>query len=196
MKQIIRSNAVETLSQRDILESKLSKLHSRQLFIQESPVLSPTVTSSVIAKSSDIAIKNTANRSTSFPTEVFSALLYLVWWSELDFLPTVVVWVCTGKIARVSHTQRKQITTGISQTSSKTQTLGAMIAKAEQAATRVLTLKVNLLKFLPNVQKTTQLVAKMTKTKTWLNSIYTQRKQASRFRNSFFHWELREPLRT
>jgi hypothetical protein len=194
MKQIIRSNAVETLSQRGILESKLSNLHSRQLFIQESPVLSPTVTLSVIDKSSDIAIKNTANRSTSLPTEVFSALLYLVWWSKLDFLPTVVVWVCAGKIAQVSHTQREQITTGIPQISSKIQTLGAMIAKAEQAAPRALALKVKLLKFLPNIQKTTQFVAKIAKTKTWLNS--TQRKQASRFRNSFFHWELREPLRT
>ncbi|MEA5554284.1 hypothetical protein VB713_25445 [Anabaena cylindrica UHCC 0172] len=194
MKQIIRSNAVETPSQRGILEIKLSNLHSRQASIQESPVLSPAVTLSVLTKSSDIAIKNTDNRSTSFQTEVLSALLYLVWWSKLDFLPTVVVWVCTGKILQVSHTQVKQITSGIFQTSSKTQTLGVIIARAEPAPPRALALKVYLLKLLPNVQKKTQLVAKIAQPKTWLNSIYTQQKQQSHFRNSFLYWELQKPL--
>jgi hypothetical protein len=196
MKQIIRSNAVETPSQRDILGMKLSDLHPRPASIEESLVLSPTVSLSVLPKSSDITIKNTGNRSTSFETEALLALLYLVWWSKLGFLPTVVVWVCTGKIAQVIHTQGKQITNGMAQTYSKTKTLGTITPRAEQAASRAFALKVNLWKFLPNIQKTTQLAAKMAKTKTWLNSIYTQRKQQSRFRNSLFHWELREPLRT
>jgi hypothetical protein len=196
MKQIIRSNAVETSSQKGLLEVKLSELHPRQASTHESLVLSPTLNLSVLRTSSDIAIKNISNRSTSFETEVLSNLLYLVWGSKLDFYPIVVVWLWIGKIVKVSHTQRRKITDGMAHSFSKTQTLGEIIARAEQATQRVLALKINSLKLLPNIQKTTQTATNIVETKTWLKSIHTQRTQQSSFRNSFFHWELRKPLRT
>ncbi|MBD2292521.1 hypothetical protein H6G06_03235 [Anabaena sphaerica FACHB-251] len=190
MKQIIRSIAVETLSQRGNLGRKLSDLYPRQVFIQESLVLSPTVTLSVLPKSSDIVIKNKSNKSTSCENKALSALLYVVWENKLDFLPRVVIWVCTGKIVQVSYTPGKQITALM------TRIMGKIKARAEQAALRALVLKVNLLKFLPNIRKTTQLAVKIAKTKTWLHNIWMQGTQQSSFRNKFFCSWLREPLRS
>ncbi|WP_016950439.1 hypothetical protein [Anabaena sp. PCC 7108] len=168
MKKIIRSNAVETSSLRGSLEINLYDLHPRQATIDKSSILSQTVTLSTNPKSSDIAINKTGNRSTSFQNEALSALLYLVWWSNLDFLLKAVVWVCTEKIAQVSHTQGKQI----------------------------IALKVRILKLLPNIWETTQIAAKIAKTKTRLHSIQMQRKQQRSFRDSSDKWKLRELLRT
>ncbi|MBK1988577.1 hypothetical protein A0J48_013690 [Sphaerospermopsis aphanizomenoides BCCUSP55] len=195
MKQIIRSNAVETPSQWGLLGVKFSE-YPRQASIAESLVLSPTLNLSVLPKSSDITIKNIDNRPTSFKTEVLSTLLYLVWERRLDFLPIVVIWVCIGKMAKVVNTQGKQITARMAQTYSKTQTLGEIRARAEQPIPKVLALKVNFLQLLPNIRKTTQIATKIAENKTWLKSISRERTQQSSFRNSFFHWELREPLRT
>ncbi|MBD2569023.1 hypothetical protein [Anabaena lutea] len=196
MKKIIRSNAVETSSQRGNLGKKHYDLHPRQVAIDESLVLSARVILSAIRKRSDIAINKTGNRSTSFQTQALSALLYLVWLSNLDFWLTAMVWVCTGKIAQVSHTQGKKITALMSQTHSTAQTFGAIIARAEQAAQGVLALEVSIFKLLPNIQKTTYLTAKIAKTKTRLYSIQMQRKQQRSFRYSSDNWKLREPLRT
>jgi hypothetical protein len=196
MKQIIRSNAVETLSQRGLLGVKLSELHPRQASIHESLVLLPKLNLSVLRRSSDIAIKNISNRSTSFETEVLSNLLYLVWGSKLDFYPIVVVWVWIAKIVKVSNTQGTKITHGMAHSSSKTRTLGEIIARVEQATRRALGLKINLLKLLLNIQKTAQTVTNIVETKTWLKSIHTQRTQQRSFRKSFFHWELPKPLTT
>ncbi|MFM2062204.1 MAG: hypothetical protein RLZZ507_1874 [Cyanobacteriota bacterium] len=180
MKQIIRSIAVETPSQRNNLERQHSELHSRQASIAESSVLSPKVNLSVLPKSSDIVIKNNSNKSTSCENKALSALLYVVWEKKLDILPRVVMWECTGNTAQVSHIPEKQITTWM------TRTLGKMKAKAEQATPSTLVLKVSLWKFLPNIRKTTQLAVKIAKTKTWLHSIWMQRTQQSSFSNSFF----------
>jgi hypothetical protein len=196
MKQIIRSNAVETSSQRGLVGVKLSELHPRQASIHESLVLLPKLNLSVLRTSSDIAIKNISNRSASFETEVFSNLLYLVWGSKLDFYPIVVVWVWIGKIVKVSHTQGRKIIDGMAHSSLKTQSLGEIIARAEQATRRALALKINLLKLLLDIQKTTHTATNIVETKTWLKSIHTHTKQQSSFRKSLFHWELRQPLRT
>ncbi|TAF06421.1 MAG: hypothetical protein EAZ77_12265 [Nostocales cyanobacterium] len=190
MKQIIRSNAVEKFSHRGNLGSKNSDLHPCQAATEESLVFSPAVTLSVLPQTRDIAIKNKAHRSASCEKKVLSALLYVVGEKKLDFLPRVAIWVCRGKIAQVSHTPRKQITAWIARI------LGMIPARGEQAALRVLDWEVNLLEFLPNIQKTTQLAVKIAKTKTWLHSIWMQRTQQSSFRNSFFDWELREQLRS
>ncbi|WP_071189068.1 hypothetical protein [Trichormus sp. NMC-1] len=190
MKKIIRSNAVETSNQRGNLGKKHYDLHPRQVAIYESPILSQRVTLSAISKSSDIAINKTGNRSTSFQTEALSALLDLVWWRSLNFWLTVVMWVCTGKIAQVSHTQEKQIT------ALTAQTFRVMIARVEQAAQRALALKVSILKLLLNTQKTTQIAVKIAKTKTQFHSIQMQRKQHRSFIDSADNWKLRQLLRT
>ncbi|WP_228371477.1 hypothetical protein [Trichormus azollae] len=127
---------------------------------------------------------------------MFSNLLYLVWGSKLDFYPIVVVWVWIGKIVKVSHTQGTKIIDGMAHSSLKTQTLGEIIARAEQATRRALALKINLLKLLLDIQKTTQTATNTVETKTWLKSIHTHTKQQSSFRKSLFHWELQQPLRT
>jgi hypothetical protein len=164
MKQIIRSNAVETSSLQGNLGIQLSELHSRQTSITENSVLSRKVTLSVLLPSSDIVVKNKSDRSTSSQHQVLSAFLSVIWGNKLDFLSRVVFWVCTGKIAKVSHIPTKQMTTGT------TKTLGKIPATAEQATPRTLVLKASLFKFLPKLQKTTQLAVKTVKTKTWLNN--------------------------
>ncbi|MEA5575278.1 hypothetical protein [Anabaena sp. UHCC 0451] len=190
MKQIIRSIAVEKSNQRGNLGRKFSDLNPRQVSIIESLVLSPTVTLSVLPQSSDIVIKNKSNRSTSWENKQLSALPDVVWGNKLDFLPIVMIWVCTGKIAQVSYTPGKQITAVM------TGTLGMITARGKKVVPGVLALKVNLLQCLPNIQKKTQLAAKIAKTKTWLHSIWMQRTQQSSFRDRFFNWELWEPLRS
>ncbi|QYX33724.1 hypothetical protein [Sphaerospermopsis torques-reginae] len=183
MKQIIRSNAVETLSPRRNLGIQRSDLHFRQAS-GESLVLSPTVNLSVLPQSSDVLIKNKSNKSTSWENKALSAFVDVVWEKKLDFLPRVVVWECIGKIAQVSNIPGKQITTQI--TTLITKTLGKMKARSEQATPSSLVLKVSLWKLLPNLQTTNQLAVKIAKTKTLLHSIWMQRTQQSSFRNSFF----------
>lgn len=196
MKKIIRSNAVETSSQRGNLGKKHYDLHPRQVAIYESSILSQRVILSAIRKRSDIAINKTGNRCTSFQTKALSALLDLVWRRSLNFWLTVVVWVCTGEIAQVSHTQGKKITALMSQTHSTAQTFGVMIARVEQVAQRALALKVSIFKLLPNTQETTQIAAKIAKTKTQFHSIQMQRKQHRSFRYSADNWKLRKLLKT
>ncbi|WP_353932268.1 hypothetical protein WJM97_06695 [Okeanomitos corallinicola TIOX110] len=178
MKQIIRLNAVETSSQRSDLGVQISELHLRQVSIGKSDVLAPREDLLVLPLSSDIAIKNKTNRLTSFEHQLLSAFASLVWGDKLNFWDKVVCWVHTGKIAQVSDTQRKEITTWM------TKTLEKIKAKARKNL-RVLVLRVYL-KLLLNLYQKIQVAVNMAKAKTWPDDIWTQERQQSHFRHSFF----------
>lgn len=180
MKQIIRSNAVENLSLRGNLGIKGSDLHFRQAPIEESLVLSATVNLSVLPQGREIVIKNKSNRSTSCENKTLSAVVYVVWEKQLDFLLRFLVWECRGKIEQIANILGKEITTVIIRRQ------GKIKAIAEQATPSSLVFKVSLWKFLLNLRTKNQLVVKIAKTKTLLHSIWMQRRKRSSFRNSCF----------
>jgi hypothetical protein len=103
MKQIIRSNAVETINQRSRVGKKISNFYSRQIARGKLLVL-PRINLSVLPRGSDIEIKNKSNRLASFPQEVLSAFPVLVWGGKLDFLPKIVLWVCREKMLQINTT--------------------------------------------------------------------------------------------
>lgn len=75
MKKIIRSNAVEKLSQQSNLGIQISDLRFRRAWAEssvESAVLSPRVNLSVLPPSRDVKIKNKSNRLTSFELQIFA----------------------------------------------------------------------------------------------------------------------------
>ncbi|NET02899.1 MAG: hypothetical protein F6K62_18410 [Sphaerospermopsis sp. SIO1G2] len=149
MKQIIRFNAVETPNQRSDIEKQISKLYLRQRSIGQDNTFAPL------------------------------AQTNLIWEDILNFLPKVILWEQTAKIASVCDPQTQQITNWIKNKQ------GKIKAKA-QIILRVLVERVYIWTILLNRYRQTPPAVNMTKIKFWLNNIWKQKQQTIGLRYSLF----------